>query len=390
MGGRACIRLLSATVCVLVIASEVSAATDLCGDLDGNGAIVATDALILLRKAVGQNLSIECPAACPVTTTTTSTTTTTPPTTTLAPTTTTTTLVPSVCGNLAVEPGEDCDGSDTPCAGGTCRANCRCSSFTTCGNDVIDAGEACDGSDTGCVGGTCDLTLCTCSNECASSLDCGGLQCVGGLCATACATSAECGQGKSCSGLVSVGENKAAVCIEQNPAGGSPLLAPCSQNEECTSLLCVVGECTVACQTDDDCGGGQCESFSGLPDLCQPRCDAIAQDCPNESDACYPIATYQSGTTVCGVPYGTNTQGQDCSYINDCLKGYGCVLPNDPNSATGLVCAFLCDALDAGGPTCADGPGAGFTCVALNDFYNMSEFAPNLGMCVDPQVWTIP
>src|SRR3569832_696964 len=35
--------------------------SEVCGDLDGNGSIVATDALRLLRFAVGQNVSIACP-----------------------------------------------------------------------------------------------------------------------------------------------------------------------------------------------------------------------------------------------------------------------------------------------------------------------------------------
>lgn len=39
-----------------------SAASPQCGDLDGNGSIVSSDALRLLRLAVGQQVAVECPA----------------------------------------------------------------------------------------------------------------------------------------------------------------------------------------------------------------------------------------------------------------------------------------------------------------------------------------
>jgi len=45
-------------------AIQVAAQTDVCGDVDGNGVIAATDALMLLKKAVGQDVA---PLACPVT-----------------------------------------------------------------------------------------------------------------------------------------------------------------------------------------------------------------------------------------------------------------------------------------------------------------------------------
>lgn len=48
---------------VLTLASTGFAATNICGDLDGSGTVSAPDALRLLRFAVGQNVSIECPIA---------------------------------------------------------------------------------------------------------------------------------------------------------------------------------------------------------------------------------------------------------------------------------------------------------------------------------------
>ena len=66
---------------------------------------------------------------------------------------------------------------------------------------------------------------------------------------------------------------------------------------------------------------------------------------------------------------------------------------NDPNNPTGLVCAFFCDADGGGGPVCSDtgGPGAAFVCVRVNDFYSDVDSAPpSLGICVDPNVYTVP
>src|SRR6187399_352371 len=48
---------------LLLSASGAFAQSDVCGDLDGSGSVVATDALRLLRFAVGQDVQIACPAA---------------------------------------------------------------------------------------------------------------------------------------------------------------------------------------------------------------------------------------------------------------------------------------------------------------------------------------
>lgn len=37
-------------------------ASSTCGDLDGNGKVVASDALLLLRFAVGQDVEVLCPS----------------------------------------------------------------------------------------------------------------------------------------------------------------------------------------------------------------------------------------------------------------------------------------------------------------------------------------
>jgi Cys-rich repeat protein len=69
------------TVVVLVALAGVVATDRLslaseCGDVDGSGAIAASDALLVLQKAVGAQVPpLQCPVQCTSTTTTTSTTT---------------------------------------------------------------------------------------------------------------------------------------------------------------------------------------------------------------------------------------------------------------------------------------------------------------------------
>ena len=85
-------------------------AQSVCGDHDGNGRLGASDALIVLRKAVGEDVELICSCpSCPGSTTTTS-----------VSTTTTTTMKSSVCGNGIVEPGEDCE----PSNGLFCSSHC--------------------------------------------------------------------------------------------------------------------------------------------------------------------------------------------------------------------------------------------------------------------------
>lgn len=56
-------RLASLTALALLLSPVCAgAATEICGDLDGNGKVVASDAQRLLGLAVGQPVTVECPA----------------------------------------------------------------------------------------------------------------------------------------------------------------------------------------------------------------------------------------------------------------------------------------------------------------------------------------
>jgi hypothetical protein len=122
--------------------------------------------------------------------------------------------------------------------------------------------------------------------------------------------------------------------------------------------------------------------------LCQPTCDVLLQDCAS-GDGCY--LTLQTGVALCAAPSVAGMQGDACMFVNACAPGYGCILPNDPVTPTGLVCAFFCDAL-GGSPGCADGPGPAFTCVAIKDFYADAppDIPDSVGLCVDPNVFPSP
>jgi len=83
-----------------------------CGDLDGSGTVAASDALVLLKKAVGQDVSLSCPS-CTTTTTTGST-------------TTTTIDKPAGCGNGRLDAGEECEGANGCGEGERCTGACSC------------------------------------------------------------------------------------------------------------------------------------------------------------------------------------------------------------------------------------------------------------------------
>jgi uncharacterized protein YkwD len=92
---------------LLGAAAESLAATDICGDHDGNGALATSDALRLLRRAVGQDVTLDCPDVCEI----------------------------PFCGDESCEEGESCADCATDC--GSCSACTGASDETT----ALDAEE---------------------------------------------------------------------------------------------------------------------------------------------------------------------------------------------------------------------------------------------------------
>ena len=103
---------------------------------------------------------------------------------------------------------------------------------------------------------------------------------------------------------------------------------------------------------------------------------------------CY-VALNETDPTLCAGDFTGGIQGDSCEFVNGCTGGYSCVLLDDPINATGLECAFICDASNSGGPTCADGPGPAFQCMPINGFYgDIPGFPVEIGMCIDPEEWS--
>jgi hypothetical protein len=94
-------------VSILSLGAEAGAATSVCGDHDGNGSVATSDALRLLRNAVGQDVPLECPNVC---------------------------LIP-VCGDENCEEGESCADCAIDC--GSCSGCSGAGDATT----AIDAEE---------------------------------------------------------------------------------------------------------------------------------------------------------------------------------------------------------------------------------------------------------
>lgn len=156
------------------------------------------------------------------------------------------------------------------------------------------------------------------------------------------------------------------------------------------------GTCSSICtETPDSCTAGfAClrngEAFldrSGVG-ICEPTCSVFAQNCPI-GEGCYLIL--DTGTSVCARTTGAGlTQGQQCDFLEQCARGYGCVLSESPSNTSQNECAYFCNS-SGGNPACANGPGANFECRQIRDFYsNATNVAEGIGMCVDPVEWPSP
>ena len=163
---------------------------------------------------------------------------------------------------------------------------------------------------------------------------------------------------------------------------------------------CGTGICSEICDTDgNDCPVGEvCIQFEDVFDdridvgLCQGTCDPLAPVC-DVGEGCYLVLPDGDADCQQTVPpvgeVDAATQGEACQFTNNCAPGYGCN-GIEPDDASSLLCVFYCDAGLGGGPTCADGPGATYECVAISDFYGNVEGTGDIGICVEcddfPQV----
>ena len=198
-----------------------------------------------------------------------------------------------------------------------------------------------------------------------------------------------------------------------------------------TGYECINGACTEVCgTTPNSCSDGLCVTFEGLFEdvenagACAPTCNAVAQDCPVQGQACY-YNFFQNGGVCAGVPMPAADlgQGDTCygpqpgsCYLNGCGLGFG---PNVPEQrgvmGTPFACAKFCtpqptDVDNAGPPEgLEDGANAQYSCASpagapvegpdavpnatlqcrfFNSFFIDTDMVPDpLGFCVPKDVW---
>lgn len=145
---------------------------------------------------------------------------------------------------------------------------------------------------------------------------------------------------------------------EGQPCSGPPFANTCRRGLICTQRALEDGGtgpiCSRFCNSAADCTAPQvCTlvlSLAGTderPLLCgppPPSCDVFAQDCGA------PYACYPSGPGGQCFAAGARSDGEACSFTNDCRRGSACVsLPGQP-----ALCAPLCR-YPSGLPSCANG-----------------------------------
>ena len=140
--------------------------------------------------------------------------------------------------------------------------------------------------------------------------------------------------------------------------------------------LCTGDPSTPVC--DDP--GSWCQITSqGAILPCIPRCDPIAQDCP-ERQGCY--AAYQDWGCLPDASRGLGAYGDPCEYPNACDPGLLCLAAAATPDCTGAAgcCAEVCD-LEA--PSCTGAPDG----VVCRPWYEPGTAPPgleNVGACALP------
>ncbi|MBI4512238.1 MAG: hypothetical protein HY698_21575 [Deltaproteobacteria bacterium] len=157
------------------------------------------------------------------------------------------------------------------------------------------------------------------------------------------------------------------------PAGTKTLGDECAQDNECPAgSLCApsggVKQCLAFCDRDHPCAGQSQACFIEIWDgngaflgrACGQTCTLLAQDCPYDTQACYPINgnANQPEKGVCAKA-GTGGSGDACTTSNDCKKGFLCTR-RPGGTDQDKKCANMCDRSD-GDPGCE----SGFSCGLL-------------------------
>jgi hypothetical protein len=239
------------------------------------------------------------------------------------------------------------------CVAGTCTAQPPVS----CGLYGCDQGATgCLGTCTGdmqCVTGAyCDMGTNACQpvaglgNPCSTAAQCGGLDCVDGVC---CATTCN-GLCERCNAPGSLG-----LCVPV-PSGQDPA-SECAGADACDGA----GDCAkpqgTPCADGSECLSGVCEDVTCCNTACPGACMACAL--PGSIGTCAPVpsgvqVTGCDGTSACnGGGLCKTLLGQPCGADGSCLSGF-CQDGVCCNSACGGNCA-RCDLAGSMG-TCTNVP----------------------------------
>src|SRR6185436_10139485 len=174
-------------------------------------------------------------------------------------------IVPGVCGDTVVSPGEDCE-TTADCPGGKVCMSCACIGPTT----------TTSGSST---------TTTTVPGECDDDEDCnmgspgGTFVCENGHCVPGCDDDQDCNQGSPdgvfvCeNGHCVPGSSTTTTTTTTTPGAStsSTTLHPCTTTADCPTGVCKNGVCVPECQSDIDCKGSPGGSFVCIDQRCVAR-----------------------------------------------------------------------------------------------------------------------
>ncbi|MEM9457989.1 MAG: hypothetical protein AAGF11_27670 [Myxococcota bacterium] len=174
----------------------------------------------------------------------------------------------------------------------------------------------------------------------------------------------DCAAGQKCTSYVATEGQSTVDATRCVPATGDDGWdEPCERtddNDTCApGLFCMTevsggtgpGTCLEYCSLDTPCQfGGECFAFNdGVLPICQPTCDPLAQDCPDEQ-GCY----VAFGGFLCSTPGPADGEGDDgsaCATVQSCLPGLVCRPDTAGCAEAGACCTPWC-ALDGDGPPC--------------------------------------
>jgi hypothetical protein len=295
-------------------------------------------------------------------------------------------------------------GGDNPDSGLAICGNgiCEGTEATDCPADCTggaDAGAACNAvANTGCAGGEKCTYIIESTEPLLGRTDCAADGTMAGGAACTDAFTAEGGVDDCVGGYFCNDAVCQAICDTLENTN-------CADNETCVPFNGIfedannVGICQPGCNPVADLVGGELNTGCATEEGCYISTVTGRGSCSGDCRANPACDAGFTGSNTVGsnncADAGWGTQHCNCECLNCCSPGYGCLLNNDPDAATGSVCAAFCDTTAGGGPDCSGGAPNGIpnqltanSCRQIATFYNNTDqVPPEVGMCVDGTVW---